>query len=120
MSEGKPFCISGSSEESVGSFNRGCILGPSPNPCQIESPVIVGLVGSRLFFQASFLGCGLASWMARAFIQVRSCSSAFPFATDDAKGPLYMVMTTFKDPCSVSTGKCGHSNSQAGFVGDSA
>jgi len=81
--------------------------------------VIVGLAGSRLFFLARFLGCGCASWMALAFIEVRSCSRAIPSATDDAKGLLYMAMTTFKDPCSASTGKCGHSNSQAGSIGDS-
>ncbi len=58
--------------------------------------------------------------MARALIQLRSCSSVFTIATDDVKDLLYMVVTTFKDPCSVSTGKCGPSNSQAGFMGDSA
>ena len=33
--------------------------------------------------------------MARALLVVRGCSSAFPSAIDDAKGLLYMAMTTF-------------------------
>ena len=47
--------------------------------------------------------------MALPLILVRRCPSAFPSATGDAKGPLYMAMTTVKDPCEASARKCGHS-----------
>ena len=47
--------------------------------------------------------------MALPLIVVRRCPSAFPSATGDANGLLYMAMATFKDPCEASARKCGDS-----------